>query len=60
MTRSWLSALDVLTISVFQDKLGEITIRWQRETLLPNAVAVANIITENILKGEFKNLQDYS
>ena len=44
------SALDVISVL---GKLGEITIRSKGNSI-PNAVAVANIITENILKGNSK------
>ena len=44
------SALDVIPVLT---KNGEITIRAKGNSI-PNAVAVANIITENILKGNSK------
>jgi len=44
------SALDAISIL---GKLGEITIRSKGNSI-PNAVAVANIITENIMKGNSK------
>ncbi|MDH3825002.1 MAG: ribonuclease P subunit p25 family protein [Nitrosopumilus sp.] len=44
------SALDAITIL---GKLGEITIRASGNSI-PKAVAVANIITENIMKGNSK------
>ena len=44
------SALDAISVL---GKFGEITIRSKGNSI-PNAVAVANIITENILKGNSK------
>jgi DNA-binding protein len=44
------SALDAISVLA---KHGEITIRSKGNSI-PNAVAVANIITENILKGNSK------
>ena len=44
------SALDAISVL---GKLGEITIR-SRGNSIPNAVAVANIITESIMKGNSK------
>jgi DNA-binding protein len=44
------SALDAISVLA---KYGEITIRSKGNSI-PNAVAVANIITENILKGNSK------
>ncbi len=44
------SALDAISIL---GKFGEITIRSKGNSI-PNAVAVANIITENIMKGNSK------
>ena len=44
------SALDAISVL---GKHGEITIRSKGNSI-PNAVAVANIITENILKGNSK------
>ena len=44
------SALDAISVL---NRNGEITIRSKGNSI-PNAVAVANIITENILKGKSK------
>jgi DNA-binding protein len=44
------SALDAISVL---GKYGEITIRSKGNSI-PNAVAVANIITENIMKGNSK------
>ena len=44
------SALDAISVL---GKYGEITIRSKGNSI-PNAVAVANIITENIMKGNTK------
>ena len=44
------TALDAISIL---GKMGEITIR-SKGNAIPNAVAVANIITENIMKGNSK------
>ena len=44
------SALDAISVL---GKYGEITIKSKRN-YIPNAVAVANIITENILRGNSK------
>ena len=44
------SALDAISVL---GKFGEITIRSKGNSI-PNAVAVANIITENIMKGNSK------
>ena len=44
------SALDAISVL---GKFGEITIRSKGNSI-PNAVAVANIITDNILKGNSK------